>query len=265
MHLIDFCKNYTQIFSKQPSVIIFESKKYAPVAFAQIIGWLEQINVVHDVQRLNLDQDLEQIKMILQTTFLGQSQQFIFHDVSILAKKKRSEFLQFLQYYQGPHQIIGWIGHQDDMQLVDTDHLIKIVVADMYTQDVVHGLLFLYHDQKRESIAYFFARLFRIRKELSLDQICLLHGYARLIGKNIDIFFQEWFDQLIMDDVSLFFVAQLFFEKKPDAFFKHWHWIRPYFSDQFWVTFFSDQIFKAYLYVRMHGQVPQAQKQLVYG
>ena len=60
-------------------------------------------------------------------------------------------------------------------------------------------------------------------------------------------------------------MAQLFFEKKADLFFVKWHQVRGYYSDQFWTVFFSDQLFKAYFFVKAQGRVDPAHKQMTYG
>lgn len=47
MQLTDFCNNHLKILAQQPlteqpSVILFSSKNYSPLAFAHILQWLQQ-------------------------------------------------------------------------------------------------------------------------------------------------------------------------------------------------------------------------------
>lgn len=260
MQLTDFCAQSQQILSTQPSVIVFKSKHYSPLSFSHILKWLH----LPSLQKLDLDQDFDQLKMKLHTTFLGQTCTFWFGDLSLIsAKKKKSDWLSFLQTYQGPHQIFGWLSEDD--QFLASSNTITINVAELFSSEMVHKLSFLYQKNKPEVGAYFFGRLYRFQKEFSLEQLCLLSNYAGLIGKNMDVFFQEWLEQLVICDVSLFYLAQLFFEKKADHFFFQWHQVRPFYSDQFWTVFFSDQIFKAYFYVKAQARIDQSQKQMTYG
>lgn len=272
MELTDFCAKTCVVLAQQPSVILFKSKQYNPLSFHQILKWLQVCSVansdlnssLNNLSKLDLDLDLSQLIMKLQTTFLGQTSTFWFGDLDLISsKKKRSDLISFLQSYQGPHQIIGCIGEQD--QFVAGTGSVLVVVPELYTSEIVRKISFLYQEHKPEVAAYFFGRLYRVKKEYTLEQLCLLHSYVGLIGKSIDLFFDAWLEQLVISDVSLFYLGQLFFEKRADEFFVQWHQVRPYYSDQFWTAFFSEQLFKAYFYVAAQGRVPPEQKQMTYG
>ncbi len=246
--------------------ILFKSKKYSPLSFAQILKWINFISAFQNsFQKLDLDQDFDQLKMKLHTTFLGQTNKFWFSDLSLIwSKKKRTDWLLFLQSYHGPHQIFGWLS-EDDI-IPSTSSIMMVVVPELYSIDMLSKLPFLYHDHQPEVSAYFFGRLYRIKKELNLEQLCLLLAYAGSVGKkNIDLFFEQWFDQLIIDDISLFYIAQLFLQKHADEFFMQWHHVRNHYSDQFWTAFFSEQLFKAYFYVASQGKIADEDKQMTYG
>ena len=261
MQFIDFCSKYSQILSQEPSVILFISKNYSTLAFEKILRWLS----LPSLQKLDFDADLSQIQMKLHTTFLGQTCTFWFGDLSFISsKKKRTDWLEFLQSYEGPHKIIGWLS-QDDVCNFSNKKNIKIEVPEQIDREIVQKISVLYHEQKPEVIAYFLGRLYRNYKEFSLEQLCFLLQYCNFLGKNTDIFFDAWIEKFIISDVSLFYLAQLFFEKKADEFFAQWHKVRDHYSDQFWTVFFSEQLFKAYFYVHAQGRVDQSQKQMTYG
>jgi hypothetical protein len=270
MQLTDFCAQSEKILAQQPSVILFKSKFYSPLSFAQILKWMQTLKIrpadagFAAVQKLDLDQDFNQLTMQLHTTFLGQTNCFWFADLALLSsKKKRADWLLFLQTYHGPHQIIGWLAEDDAYPINSTTVLVS--VPELYSSDQLSKLPFLYIDHKPEIAAYFFGRLYRTHKELSLEQLCLLQHYAGTIGKNMDLFFDQWLDQLIIGDISLFYVAQLFLQKRADLFFIEWHKVRGFYSDQFWTVFFSDQLFKAYFYVTVQGRIDPQDKAMTYG
>src|SRR3990167_3837094 len=225
MQLIDFCAQAKELMAKKPSVLLFSSKTYAPLSFAKILQWLSTSVVTQQglnnsfpssstsiedpviekisFTKLDLDSDLDQLKMKLHTTFLGQTCTFWFGDLSLIsAKKKRADWLIFLQNYQGPHQIIGWLSAEDECTIAASQGLM-ITVPELYNSELVSKLSFLYQGHKPEIVAYFFGRLYRHQKEFSLEQLCLLSNYAGLIGKNMDSFFDQWLAHLIISDVSL--------------------------------------------------------------
>lgn len=298
MQLTDFCAQKAQVLAQQPPIILFVGKHYSPLAFAQILKWLQagavvkqnedqkltsafsasftknpgipsfeqaSIPFISSLQKLDLDCDIDQLKMKLHTTFLGQTRTFWFGDLSLItSKKKKADWLLFLKTYQGPHQIIGWLD-EDDISNFSSKNNVIVTVAELYSSDMIHKISFLYQDHKPEICAYFFGRLYRVKKEFSLEQLCLLQKYAGLVGKGIDLFFEQWLENMVVSDVSLFSLAQLFFEKRADEFFQEWHQVRGNYSDQFWTVFFSDQLFKAYFYVSLQGRIDQTQKQMTYG
>lgn len=143
--------------------------------------------------------------------------------------------------------------------------LILVSIQESYKSDQIRKISILYNSVKPEVAVLFFTKLYRINKEYSLDQICLLQDYAGLLGKNMDSFFDSWVEKLVVSDISLFYLSQLFFEKKAEEFFVKWSAVRPYYSDQFWTTFFSEQLFKSYFYVQWGGRVPADQRQISFG
>lgn len=291
MQLTDFCAQKAQVLAKQSSVMLFTSKNYSPLSFAQILKWLsvgaviiqnedhkfssssttiedlgiDQNHFISSLQKLDLDQEIDQLKMKLHTTFLGKTCTFWFGDLSLLSsKKKKAEWLLFLKTYQGPHQIIGWLD-EDDVSNFSVKKNLIITISEQYSSEMIQKISFLYQDHRPEVCAYFFGRLYRMKKEFTLEQLCLLQKYAGLIGKGIDLFFEQWLEKMVVSHGSLFFLAQLFFEKRADEFFQEWHQVRGHYSDQFWTVFFSDQLFKAYFYVSLQGRIAPEQKQITYG
>ena len=252
--------NYMEISNK--SVILLQLKKYSPLLFYKILKNFEkQLHV--ELKKIDIDQDLSFIQKELQTTFLGQTFIYWFSDISLInSKKKKSDFLSYISSYQGPHKIIGCI---DDQEIVDPIDGQIIKFLEYYTADQALQLHFLYEEQKVAVISYFLGKLYRYRKQYSIDELCILLEYSSLLGKNIDQFFQEWLDEIVSSDISLYAVSQYFFEKNPKKFFELFNQVRHIYSDPFWTSFFSEQLFKAYLFVSHKGQVPPEQKQMTFG
>lgn len=266
MEIIEFFAQTSSVLAENNLVLLFAGKSYSPLFFDRLLIFIQK-KIDQPLKKINLESDLSEIQMSLHTTFLGQTQAYWFGDLSLIsAKKKRSDWIKFVQTYQGPHRIIGFVSQEElDGSSNQNNSLVLVSMQESYTSDQVRKIPILYGAVKPEVAVLFFTKLYRINKQYALDQICLLQDYAGLLGKNMDSFFDSWVEKLVVSDISLFYLSQLFFEKKAEEFFVKWSEVRPYYSDQFWTTFFSEQLFKSYFYVQINGRIPADQKQLSFG
>lgn len=263
MEIIDFFTNISLIIADGKPVICFTGETYQPIFLEKIKTFIEK-HIGEPIQKFAPDQSLTDIQMRLGTTFLGQQQWFMVNNLeSISVAKKKADFIQFIKNYSGPHRIIIFINKEDGELPVPHDQ--AYMIGHSYSNEQVKKIAILYEDSKPEILAYFFNKLFAIKKEYSLDQLCLLKEYAGLLGNNIGHFFDDWIEKLVVSDVSLFYLSQLFFEKNESEFFIQWHKVRALYPDQFWTAFFSEHLFKGYFYVQHKGQVPLDQKQITFG
>lgn len=264
MNITDFFSNFSTLCRYDHPVICFLGKSYQPMFLQKTYDYMQEL-IGEPIQKLSLDQDLSEIQIRLATTFLGKRNWYCFDNLyAISSQKKREAYIRFIANYKGPHRIISFISTADST-LFKQDGIVSCSLQEVYTSDQVKQVPILYDQDNPAISAYFFSKLYRLKKEYSLEQLCLLQEYAKLLGKNMNVFFQEWIDKLIVSDVSLFHMSQLFFEKSSTEFFVKWKEIRGNYSDQFWTTFFSEQLFKAYFYIQHGGHVPTDQKQLLFG
>jgi len=262
MQLIDFNIQNTAKEIQTKSVILLRAKKHSPLFLHRFVKHL-QSSLELEVKKIDLDHDLSDIYPQLQTTFLGQTFLYWFPDlVTISSKKKRADLLAYIATYQGPHQLVGCVTDEQEIKLSNG---LTIELQDSYTSDQVVKLTMLYGQQKPEIIAYFIGKLYRYRKQYSVEQLSLLLDYAGVLGKNSEQFFSQWLDLLVVSDVSLYWVSQLFFEKKAAEFFEIWATVRPLYSDQFWTSFFSEQLFKAYWTVCWQARIAPEHKAITFG
>lgn len=263
MEIIDFFIHFSSIIADNTSVICFTGEQSHPLFLDKLRKFVEK-GSGRVIQKISSDCTVADIEMQLSTTFLGQSNWYWLGSLeSIAVSKKKTDFIQFIKNYHGPHRLFVCMTQEELGGSLE--HGVEYHIANSYTSDQIKKITLLYEDQKTEIIAYLFTKLFALKKEYSLDQLCLLKEYALLLGKNIDQFLDSWIEQLVVSDVSLFYLGQLFFEKNASEFFAQWQKVRPLYVDQFWTAFFSEQLFKAYFYVQYKGIVPPDQKQLVFG
>lgn len=264
MTITEFFAKHSSGDLQKHSAILFIGKNYSPLFFDRALVFLQASSSDQQIKKINIDLDISQISLNVATTFLGQTCIYWFGDLSLISsKKKRIDLITMFQRYQGPHVLIGFITSEEAP--LQKSSCLEVSIENSYGYDQIKRLSLLHDGQKPEIAAMFFAKLFRINKEYGLDQICLLQDYAGLLGKNMDMFFDNWAEKLVASDISLFYLSQLFFEKKAEEFFLTWSVIRTDYSDQFWTTYFSEQLFKAYFYTFWQGKVPIDQKQLTFG
>ena len=109
-------------------------------------------------------------------------------------------------------------------------------------------------------------QIYKIKNSYSLDELYLLKNYQDLLGADSKIFYQSWIARLVTADTSLFTLSQLFFEKKEKEFLKLWLQIKPLYSDMFWISYWSDQVYRAYFFIRFtHEENYATSKQVSFG
>ena len=73
--------------------------------------------------------------------------------------------------------------------------------------------------------------------------------YAKVLGANTDYFISAWLEKIITPERSLFTLSTYFFAKKAQLFFAEWKNIFGQYSEQFWIAFWSEQLWRAHHYV----------------
>lgn len=261
MDILDFFAGITTHSFDETSVTYVVAKTYQPI-FLETLQCLLEKRLQQKIQKVSQEATLTDVQRLLTTSFLGQQHWYLLMLCDV-ASAKQDQIIQFIKKYDGPHRLVVILSDELYDSAKINDKVYRL--ADTYTYDQVKKCAWLYDGIKPEVMAYVLNKLFKLHKAYSLEQLCLLKEYAMLLGSSIDQFFEQWFEKLIVQDASLFYVSQLFFEKKSTLFFEQWKRIRKLYSDQFWTAFFSEQLFKAYFYVQMQGKLPADQKQIAFG
>ena len=95
-----------------------------------------------------------------------------------------------------------------------------------------------------------FQKIFQDRKSLSRDAASIIMNYASILSvQQVKQFITEWVDILIMPERSLFTLSTLFFSKDIVPFLILWKSFKQTYSVHFWISYWSDQLFRAYHYI----------------
>ena len=262
MNVQSFLQNYTSGYaSEKEKVIVLKGYEYTPLFFSILLEKIKE-NPDQTVKVVSEEIDIVSLFSQLSTSFLGSTAVYWLSNVSHYKPAQQKKLLQFLQTYQGPHVVMLYIS---DKIVLNPEHGVLVEMEKEYAYDSVKAIASLYSEQNLTGIIYFLRMLFQKKKMYGLEELCLLLQYQMVLGKNQDLFFEQWFAKLTMDDYSLFYVSELFFAKKNDAFVEYWDGVFNQYSEMFWVSFWSDQLYKAYCYTFQMQQGRIVSKYETYG
>ena len=130
---------------------------------------------------------------------------------------------------------------------LDPEYGTVIQLEKEYAYDAIKPISSLYPEKNLTGIIYFLRALFQKKKLYPLEELCLLLQYQSVLGKNKDLFLEQWFSKLAVDDYSLFYLSELFFAKKREEFVGYWALVFDEYSEMFWVSFLVRSIFQSVL------------------
>ena len=99
-------------------------------------------------------------------------------------------------------------------------------------------------------IQSFIQALFTHRKVIPLDTACIVLSYATVVGSGYAQFIQSNLNKIVASDKSLFTLSQHFFAKSPVSFFSLWLEVASDYPEPFWISFWSEQLWRAYYFVK---------------
>ncbi len=231
---------------RKASVICLQTNNYPLLFCREFISYLSAIFKQPIIPR-QMNSDTSTVMASLQTTFLGQPSWYWLHDDSSLSKKASDTWHLFLRSYEQPNVLIFC-----------TTKAISNPPANwcvIQYPDFVDIFLFRYiaHMLKVKQRA-FIDLIFKQVRTMPLDTAVLLCEYAKIIGKNGRQFVKDWLPYLVVPELSLFSLSQPLFARKPHQFFMQWKQLCDLYPIQFWLIFWSDQLWRASCYVRLQQQ-----------
>ncbi len=179
----------------------------------------------------------------LRTTFLGQKHCYWLGSIDNIGKKQQQEWLSFLEQYNGPH-ILLFFGQnllknkQENWNIISLPEDVGLPVFKNMAQ------FFEAREASFEQI------LFRQSEKITLDTAYLFLQYAQVVGQNSKQFATDWLPDMIVSEVSLFALSQALFDRNKTVFFSLWGQMAHRYSVPFWTTFWSEQLWRAYAYIR---------------
>lgn len=227
------------VWPSQPAILFLQS------FLARLKDIKQQSLVICNLQ----EQSYAEIQSRLATSFLGTS--CIYSFTLTENTKLETALLSYLETYHGLHMVV--VGTSQDQALrerADVVHLFIDEAIDSVTYGNVHKFL------KKDEVAdtRFTQDLFRRSQTISLDMACIMMHYQLFVGKNSGQFFSTWFDRIIEQKYSLFVLSQYLFAYDAQRFYQLWHQVGPEYPSEFWIAFWSEQVWQAMIFTTIAQQ-----------
>lgn len=238
--------------------IIFTGQSY-PVLFFSYIA--TAFNKKQPGMLTLIDPEIQedsQIRAQLQTSFLGMQRMFWFGSSSSLESSASKEWARFLDNYSGPNTVLFY---REENQ--SKAHALELALPQQVDKKMFQAIVSLTGLPAHSGVEEFSKTLFERVQSVSLEHACLLAQYAGLMGAKNSDFFDDWFDRIAVADSSLFTLSQYFFAQDAKSFFVFWAKIHSVYGEPFWITYFSEQLFRAHAFVTYMRQGNRAQAQRV--
>ncbi len=241
-----FLKKSLITFLEKSKTVCFKGEKEYPLLFFSML--FQKIKKENKINIKILDCTvLDNTSIIAQcsTNFLGLRTVYWLKNTHKLTAKKKTELLNFLKNYTGTNIIVFFLLNVEK-SVVSNDFDRMVTIPDKINQKIMMQLsekiVVSHYSISKKNIDLIIKKY----KTFSLDTACLLLHYLLVLGSNADSFMKNYLGTLIEQDYSLFMISQYFFQKNAKQFFSYWKKIYKNYSLQFWIIFWSEQLWRAY-------------------
>lgn len=183
----------------------------------------------------------------LATSFLGNVSVYWLKDIGALKPKKSKELLDFLKTYDGPNAVVCVV--DETVPCNASDFQVSVTLPDKIGPKEFASLFTFFYGAEEKLRSEVVTLLFKKVKMLNLDNACLVMQYLRLAGRGAEDFLHQWTDKLIASEHSLVTLSGHFFARDKQQFFLLWKEMESDYSAQFWISFWSEQLWRAYNFV----------------
>jgi len=234
-------------FWSKKKALCFTGSQYPLTFFSQLFDFLKKEKLLcAPYQRIFIDSmDKKEVYSNLSQSILGNYSFFWLGDIGSEKKNNQSQkLIDFLLNYQGPHVVSFFISH--DSKIVEKKKIKGIEIPDTISyQDLMSLMLFFQISFDRDK-NNFLKSFFVSNQTIKIEVACNVIKHLALIGSRSLDSMASYLCHLIDSPPTLNVLSEQFFAKQPKIFFTTWNTIRTDYSDMFWITFWSGQLWKAH-------------------
>lgn len=241
-------------------IIIFYGLSYPALFISSLIIDLRNLKIWSFLEIIDMNSTaLDQLFFKVETTFLGNEGCYWIKNVDQLKQKEKTIFLNYLSGYQGKNTIIVWIKNEVPDSLKNKRTMLLAIPEWCDKESFVLWTSALSDKKIAQSLV---AMIFQKQQRLHFDTVAVLAHCFTIMDVALLSQFNHYIDQLLLADQSLFVLSDYFFRKKTNLFYQEWMRISSYYPDVFWLSYWSEQIWKAYysMYYMQHNNIVQAKK-----
>ena|GEM_PF-555655 len=245
-------------------VICFVAAEYPSLFFAQLRDIIKHNTII---ETIDISQDTyQQCVARLSTSFLGTKIAFMLRGLDEIPPTKQDLFLRYVGTYEGPHTLMLSISpeiynrHQEQCIFAHQSNVI-VEIPDKIDEILFTDIISWFRLPFNPNLKRICARFFGVAKHISLEQVCVIIRYMPF-GMHDRMLLERLFDTLIVPEQSLFTLSQYFFQKNMKKFLGQWRQATHIYAAPFWVSFWSDQLWRAsiFVYLSKKGNHAEARK-----
>lgn len=244
MKLLNFLETIKNNEKLEFKTIIFTGENYYFLFLSRLIDFLNKKKFLPAPYKNLIIDSLEkgELQSNLTQTFLGQKYFYWLGD-STQAKLAQKE-LDLLFNYTGPHFISFYL----DKEKSDKNNLNIIELNENLDIDnIINILNFFEIKLTTKKISLIKQVFFSLDNNLNLDQLSILINYLDFVKAEPDNGIIEYLSLVLgKNSPSLNLLAKYFFEKNAKEFFTIWSQIYKDYPDVFWLSFWSEKLYRAY-------------------
>lgn len=218
-----------------------------PLLFCSRLMPLLEKRIGEKIIPIDLDAvEFEELKATFTTLFLGNYHYYWLRSFDLLEKSRRQAVIDYLGSYGGPHRLI-FFSTESLEKVVKNPYTQLFSLPATITKDELLDYAILHYGSLHARQKLFFDYLGK--QQFSLDIGYLLMQYAPILIFSSRQEFEEWFATISTPTSSLFQLSQFFFSAQSSAFFDQWRLVGPRYGEQFWLSFWSEQLWRAYFFI----------------
>ncbi|MCK4264758.1 hypothetical protein KAW80_00185 [Candidatus Babeliales bacterium] len=237
-------------FWEKEKNICFIGKKYPLIFSKYLFSFLKENQLLEKPTTIFLD-DLSplQINSLLNQSFLGNKAIYCLGELKNSRDKKGNEIVENIISYTGLHKLIFFINKENKLvdkikkQIKTIDY---INLEEEIDQRVFNKFLNFLNKSHLIAKRSLIDNVFRKSMTVSTDEACRVIDYLELVNLNSAQKFNQYLSFILESEKSFFSLSNFFFARNKEKFFNLWEEIGDDFSVLFWISYWSDQIWRAH-------------------
>jgi hypothetical protein len=234
----------------QYRVVKFTGTQEYPLLFFSLLIQHLKKKGSQPIQTLGEGESYSNLIHRFESSFLGMSSVYWLGDLQRYDQTQRDKLTAYLNNYQGPNVLVVYMPAQTERTERSSKNTLVVEVPTLLTKKHIQELCTLFGNGRVRTAP----DLGMYEKQLTLDRVCLLIQYLSVVGSGVHDFNEQWLGYVIVPELSLFTLSQYFFARDGMRFFKQWAVLKDQYAAPFWISFWSEQVWRASLFIELSEQ-----------